>query len=612
MTELFLTILNMSISASWIVLAVFVLRLLLKKSPKWITVLLWAIVAVRLVCPFSFESVLSLIPSGQTIPTDIAVSPNPNIDSGVPIINDTINPIITQNFTPTVETDVNPLQILLSVITLAWVLGIAAMLIYTAVSYCRVKSRVKTAVLMRDNIYQCETVESPFVLGVIKPKIYLPFDISGQDLDYVIAHEQSHISRKDHIWKPFGFLILSVYWFNPLIWMAYILLCRDIELACDEKVINRLDTQERADYSQALLNCSVNRRVLAACPLTFGEVSVKQRIKGVLKYKKPAFWIVIVAVAAIIASSVCLLTNPKSTKSLNKNQKEHSSVLNNQAESTQFGEDVTRIFWVGNSIENYEQLNQQVTNMYQEIPESRFVDVSSGTEAFVIIPAAGCTKVKVNVLDQADTPTVKEELYTSNKAEPIAVKGNVSDIMSDILVTLTINGKDYQFSPSVALDGSGRVIAEYPFGDYDDEFSVMQYAAAIDGSLLLTLTGTNDTSDIKIFQIIHKYGGVTTDITDKDDLAFLDKYIYSHQYPQNELHKLFTFPETQMIKVETDFADYTTMYLMDDGSIAIQTMNGDSGVSEISYDVYTADNKDILDEKALIKLLKKYGGYTIS
>ncbi len=310
MCEFFVTIVNMSISASWIVLAVLMLRLLLKKAPKWINVLLWGIVAVRLICPFSFESVLSLIPSSQTINPETALN-SPVIDSGVAIIDNAINPIVGEaTISVQPEKDVNLFQFIMPYLAGVWLVGIAALLIYTLISFLRLKSKIGTAVLFRDNIYQSEAVVSPFVLGIIKPKIYLPFNMNDQDMDHVIAHEQAHIRRKDYLWKPLGFLILTLHWFNPLVWLGYILLCRDIELACDEKVVKELNAEQKADYSQALLNCSVNRRMIAACPLAFGEVGVKNRVKSVLNYKKPAFWIIAIAIVASIVVAVCFLTNP--------------------------------------------------------------------------------------------------------------------------------------------------------------------------------------------------------------------------------------------------------------------------------------------------------------
>ena len=310
MSEIFLKIINMSISASYIVLAVLLLRLLLKKAPKWITVVLWGIVAVRLVCPFSIESVLSLIPSSEVVSPDIMMDRTPEINTGIPIINQVINPVISGSFTPDPGTSANPLQLWIPTFAVIWIVGMVALLIYTVISYVKVKRKIGTAVLLRDNVYQSENVVSPFVLGMIKPKIYLPFNMNEKDVEHVVAHEMSHIRRKDHLWKPLGFLLLTLHWFNPLMWLGYVLLCRDIELACDEKVIKELDHDARADYSQALLTCSVNRRMIAACPLAFGEVGVKDRVKSVLNYKKPAFWIIIAAVVACVAVAVCFLTNP--------------------------------------------------------------------------------------------------------------------------------------------------------------------------------------------------------------------------------------------------------------------------------------------------------------
>ena len=311
LSEVFLKIVNMSISASWLVLAVLLLRLVLKKAPKWVSVLLWGFVAVRLICPFSIESMLSLIPSAETVSPEIMMDWTPEISTGISSVDTVINPIITQTFAPNPATSANPLQILIPVAGIFWFAGIAIMLLYTAVSYFLLRRRVSTAVLLRNNIYQSENVDSPFVLGIIKPKIYLPFQMDGKNLEHVIAHEESHIHRKDHWWKPFGFVLLALHWFNPLMWIGYILLCRDIELACDEKVIKEMDNENRADYTQALVACSVNRRRIAACPLAFGEVGVKERVKSVMNYKKPAFWIIIAAIVTCIAVAVCFLTNPK-------------------------------------------------------------------------------------------------------------------------------------------------------------------------------------------------------------------------------------------------------------------------------------------------------------
>ena len=311
MSALFLKIVNMSISASWLVLAVLLLRVALRKAPKWVRVLLWGFVAIRLIFPFSIESVLSLIPSAETIPPEIMMDWTPEISTGIASLDTVVNPIITQTFAPNPLSSANPLQIWIPVLGNLWFLGILAMLIYTAVSYMLLQRKVATAILLQKNIYQSEHVDSPFVLGIIRPRIYLPFRMDAEAMAHVIAHEEAHIQRKDHWWKPIGFVLLALHWFNPLMWLGYILLCRDIELACDEKVIQAMNNETKANYTQALVSCSVNRRKIAACPLAFGEVGVKERVKSVMNYRKPTFWIVVAAIISCIVVAVCFLTNPK-------------------------------------------------------------------------------------------------------------------------------------------------------------------------------------------------------------------------------------------------------------------------------------------------------------
>lgn len=314
MDAVFLKLLNMSITASWLILAVVVLRLLLKKAPKWVSCALWVLVGLRLVLPFSFESVFSLIPSAQTVSPDIIYSQTPGITSGIPAINDALNPIISGSFAPIPEASANPLQIWTAVASYVWLIGIAAMLLYAATSYLRLRRRVKASIHVRDNLWICDDIKTPFILGIFKPRIYLPSGMGEATEAHVVAHENAHLKRRDHLWKPLGFLLLAVYWFNPLCWLAYILLCRDIELACDEKVIRGMEKGDVLAYSEALLSCSVPRRMVMACPLAFGEVGVKERIKTVLNYKKPAFWVIVAAVTACIVVAVCFLTNPKESR----------------------------------------------------------------------------------------------------------------------------------------------------------------------------------------------------------------------------------------------------------------------------------------------------------
>ncbi len=311
MSKVFLKILNMGISASWLILAILLLRLVLKRAPKWIRVLLWGMVAVRLICPVTLQSVLSLIPSRETVSPGILLDPTPQITTGIEVLDNAVNPVISGSFAPAPLVSANPLQILVPVAANFWLLGIAAMLGYMILSYWRLRRRVATAICLRGTVYQSEYVDSPFVLGLLRPRIYVPFSVDARTLEYVVAHESAHIRRKDHWWKPMGFLLLSVYRWNPLMWLGYVLLCRDIELACDEKVIGKMENESRADYTQALVCCSKDRRRIAACPLAFGEVGVKERVKSVMNYKKPGFWILLLSVLACIGAAVCFLTDPK-------------------------------------------------------------------------------------------------------------------------------------------------------------------------------------------------------------------------------------------------------------------------------------------------------------
>ncbi|MBQ4557261.1 MAG: hypothetical protein IJA60_06420 [Clostridia bacterium] len=319
MYSIFLKLINMSIAASWLVLAVILLRLVLKKAPKAIMCIMWAIVAIRLVCPFSFESKLSLIPSVETIPSDIIYAREPKIHTGIQFLNSAVNPIITESFAPKdTLTSINPIQFWLLVAEQIWLIGMLAMLVYTVISFIRIYLRVREAVKVGD-IWLCDNIDTPFILGVFRPKIYVPSTMSESDIEYVTAHEKAHIKRRDYIWKPLGFAILTVYWFNPVMWIAYILLCRDIELACDEKVLREKGTEIKKAYSDALINASVPRKLISACPLAFGETSVKSRVKSVLSYKKPAFWIIIVALAACAVTAMCFLTNPKEDEKITFN-----------------------------------------------------------------------------------------------------------------------------------------------------------------------------------------------------------------------------------------------------------------------------------------------------
>lgn len=312
MAAVFLKLLNLSISASWLVLAVLVLRLVSKRSPKWVNVLLWGIVALRLVLPFSIESALSLIPSAETVsPAAVQFAPAPTITSGVSVIDNAVNPSLSEHFSAVPTASVNPLYVWTEIAGWVWLIGLGAMLLYALVSYLRLRRRVSVSLPIRDRIYLCDAISSPFILGVVKPHIYLPPGLDEVQRQNVLAHEQAHLARRDHWWKPLGFALLAVYWFNPVLWLAYTLLCRDIELACDERVIRTMDESAVKTYSTVLLACSMPRKAVITCPLAFGEVGVKERVRNALHYKKPAFWVVAASVAVCVVVAVCFLTDPE-------------------------------------------------------------------------------------------------------------------------------------------------------------------------------------------------------------------------------------------------------------------------------------------------------------
>lgn len=314
MDDVFLKLVNLSISASWLILAVLVLRVVLKKAPKWVMPLLWGVVALRLVCLFSIESALSLIPSAETIPSEIVTETREPVLYEQATLDIVTNPTLPSTAEVPVGVSRQQAQVDFNIYSILWLAGMSALLVHALVSAGKLKRKLATAILLRDNIYESEFVDSPFVFGVVKPNIYLPMHMDEGTAAYVIAHEHAHLARRDHWWKVLGYLVLALHWFNPLVWVAYILFCRDIELACDEKVVKGLDGAARADYSQALLSCAAPKRAVAACPLAFGEGNIKTRVKSALHYRKPAFWVAAAAVLAVVIVAVCFLTNPRSER----------------------------------------------------------------------------------------------------------------------------------------------------------------------------------------------------------------------------------------------------------------------------------------------------------
>jgi len=317
MGDIFLKFLNMSITAGWLILAILCVRILFRKMPKWVNCLLWGVVAVRLLIPFSIESIFSLQPSAEPIKTQTIVEGEiltyvPSIESNFTIVEDTVNPILAESFAYEESESVAPLQVFTEVLGYIWLSGMIILLGFAAGSVVRLRLCVRESVRYKENVFICDAVKSPFILGIIKPSIYLSSALGEDEMKHILAHENAHLRRKDHLWKPLGYLLLSIYWFNPLCWIAYIMLCKDIELACDEKVIKAMDFGDKKEYSRVLLSCATQRRLVSVCPLAFGEVGVKERVKSVLNYKRPAFWITMMAIVVGIIVAVCFLTNPLS------------------------------------------------------------------------------------------------------------------------------------------------------------------------------------------------------------------------------------------------------------------------------------------------------------
>lgn len=318
MENVFLQILNNAITVSILILVIMLVRVLCRKMPKWITCLLWILVATKLIMPFPMESIFSLVPTSEPIPAGIAMESNPHISSGIENVDNLINPALQQHFTPDKVASANPLQVWMYVGTVVWLAGTAALLLYALAAYVAVKWKVRASVRVEKNIYECDDIADPFILGIVRPRIYLPSGLDEETKKYVLKHETAHLGRKDYLWKPLGFLILSVYWFQPLCWAAYILMCGDIEYACDEKVIKGETEGARADYCKALLTCSVPRQMIAACPVAFGENGVKGRVKNMMNYKKPTFWISSISIIIVVIVAVCFATSPKGKEADNE------------------------------------------------------------------------------------------------------------------------------------------------------------------------------------------------------------------------------------------------------------------------------------------------------
>jgi beta-lactamase regulating signal transducer with metallopeptidase domain len=323
MRELFFCIINMSVTACYVIAAVLLVRLLLKKAPKKYSYLLWSAAAFRLVCPISFASVVSVFNTGlfnmtkaqsggeavlRYIPADIGQPSAPGITVGIPAAN----AAISEHFPDfSGAPGVNPIEAWITAGMVVWLAGLAALLGYSLLSYMRLRKRVATAVKLTDGVFEADGIRSPFVLGFLHPKIYIPFGLTEREKSYILRHEACHIERKDPIVKLAAFLILSLHWFNPLVWAAFALMTKDMEMSCDERVLSASGDAIKSDYSASLLSLAVGRRFPDASPLAFGESVVKGRIQNILRFKKPRVWLTVLSAVLCAAVIVSCAANPK-------------------------------------------------------------------------------------------------------------------------------------------------------------------------------------------------------------------------------------------------------------------------------------------------------------
>ena len=477
MVQLFLNLLNISITASWIVLAVVLLRFVLKKSPKWVICLLWAIVALRLVMPFSLESVFSLLPDQQAINTDThqaqtGIDPidnavNSYLGESSEVIPDYIGTSMPVTYTPVSQETADPLLAICNI----WVAGMALMALYSLLSWLLLHRRVGESIPYRDNIYICDRVDSAFVLGMIRPRIYLSSVFSEEEMCYVISHEQSHLDRKDHLWKPLGFMLLTVYWFNPALWLAYILLCRDIELACDEKTIRNMDLEAKKGYSNTLLSCCIHRRMITACPVAFGEVGIKARIKSVANYKKPTFWVIVVALISCIAMAVCFLTDPiVQAQAGSYRYVEEEFEKFQAAESTMTDQerylayaDLFQLISEGarNEAEQFAELFRTITNNQDPFP---YVTSSCATDVFPVAKIYG--NAYTRLATGTSLGTYFTAVYTGNTHGTISVWYLGAMQYSVKMINVGESWNQHHTNLAVPYDGSlGKYLVEIAFYD---------------------------------------------------------------------------------------------------------------------------------------------------
>ena len=466
MVNTFIDLLNRSIQAGYLILAIILLRLVWKRVPKLMYRFLWCLVGLRLALPFTWETALSLIPKKTVIEPEILYSQTPAVDSGIQAVNEAVNPVITQSMTPQVGASVNPFQIVMTVGAWIWCAGLVVLLFYSVISYVRLHYRMCDAVLLEENIFQSEKVDSPFVFGFIKPRIYLPFSLEEENRPYVIAHEKMHIKNKDYLIKPIAFIILSVYWFNPLVWIAYYLFCKDLELACDEWVIWNLETEEKKAYAKALVMCSTQHKFGRISPLAFGENSVKERIKNVLRYKNPTVLVFVMIMVVVLLAVLCFMTNPRDENEIVlKNDGLTVDVLK-EPEEIQSGSFEADAF-ITEEAEN----NKDVPVLLKEPPKLGFTDMlSSQMNQFVVSP---------NQYDWTylDADLTEEGVYDFANAQEVGISATGLEPTSAAKMTDWMRMIEYQnidtwlYSLNAEVRPDKVIVREYSIYDLGDAYA---------------------------------------------------------------------------------------------------------------------------------------------
>ena len=577
MEELFLKILNMSITATYVLLAVLVLRLILKRAPKWISYALWSLVLFRLVCPISISSTLSVFGRiGKTtstgggmehIPVDISMAAIPQVDIGTTGMN-----------AATPAASANPMQTLIFIGTCIWLAAIGVMLIYSVVSYLRLKHSMMDATLVSGNIYETDNISSPFVCGLIKPKIYLPIGLSGNEREYVLRHEQTHISRRDYIIKPLAFLVLSVHWFNPFMWLAFILMSRDLEMSCDEKVVSGLDSEGKVGYSSVLIQLAMKRPIFAGSPVAFGESGAKGRIKNVLNYKKPAFWVLIAAVAVVIVSTACLLTNPAKTLTANS----------------------------FTTVSQHPKATEWASFMDSSFDSMTVLDLRTGTETTYndyekILSIIDAIK-NMEISEQPEKEQVKPGGFTYN-----ITLANASDTVLITVPYFSVSNEEYDSAIYIAKD-TGKVIS-------DIENILERKEATVPNGIEIFIWKDNNQIKFSVFQ------GIGTPRTEDDiyngsmvfsDIADVNNALeaYRTDYMQISIRqmKIVDFTKSEMesladrLKVPTGNYSVGIGGYVPEDTDAIET--SDTGIRTIEGVTYTND----LDEAVKLALLQKNQG----